>query len=235
MARLDLVQQQQDPALVTKLSQAEKIIGRRGRDPALALDRFDQDRRGLRRDGRAHRVEIVERNLAKTGHHRFETLFNFLLPRRRDPREGPAMERTVGRNNFVTLFAVAKFARQLEQPFVRFRTAVAKETTARPDQPNECFRELGLRLGEIKIGDVEELSRLLEQRVGDLRIGVAQGANRDATAEIEIAPARHIPDVTSLAVIERQIEARVGRDDISLKQLPDVAQPVDLDGFHVAG
>src|SRR5881392_780174 len=59
-----------------------------------------------------------------------------------------------------------------------------------------------------------------------------QSANRYAAAEVEITPAGHIPDVTSLAVIQGQIEARIRGNDILLKQFPDVAQPVDLERFH---
>ena len=233
MAGLHFIEEQKDILFVAELSQTEKIFRRRGSNSAFALDRFHQDRRGLRRHRGAHRVEIVEWHLAEAGHHRLETLFDLFLTRRGDARQSAPVKRTVRGDDLVPALVVPEFSRELEQAFVRLRAAVAEKAPARADQPNERFRELGLRLGEIKIRDVQELSRLLEQRIGDFRIGVAQRTDGDAAAEIEVALARHIPDVAPLAVIEREIEARVRRDDICLKKLPDIAEPVGLDRFDL--
>ncbi len=63
---------------------------------------------------------------------------------------------------------------------------------------------------------------------------MAERANRDPSAKIEITPARHVRDVAPLAVIEGNIEARIRGDDIALKQFSDVAEAIDLEGFHVA-
>ncbi len=46
-AGLDLVEDEQDAALVAELAEPFEIAGRRQVDPALALDRLDQDGRGL--------------------------------------------------------------------------------------------------------------------------------------------------------------------------------------------
>src|SRR5688500_7260810 len=82
---------------------------------------------------------------------------------------------------------------------------------------------------------MQEFSRLLEHRVGNFGMGVTKAANADAPAKIEITPPGNVPDITSLAVVECKVEARLRRNNIALIQLPDVTQPVDLDGFHVAG
>src|SRR5256714_1654604 len=234
MARLHFVEEQQKSLFIAEFSETEKIFRRRRRDPAFALDRFDQNGRGSRRDRGADRVEIVERHLAETLHHRLKTFFHFFLTSRRDSRQRPPVERTVGGENFESAAVVPKFSRQLVEAFIRFRAAVAKEAAAGSDQPNECFGELRLGLCEIKIRNMEQLSRLLEQRVGDLGIRVAQCAHRDAASEIEISFARDIVNVTPLPVIERQIETRKRGNDVFAKQLPNFAQPIHLDRLHLA-
>src|ERR1043166_9009699 len=106
MAGLHFIEQQQEPGLGAKFAKSQQIFRRPRRDPTLALDRLDQDRRGLRRDCRAHRFEIVERYLAKSGNHRLETFFYFLLPGCRDPGQRSAMERAIRRENLETSFVV---------------------------------------------------------------------------------------------------------------------------------
>src|SRR5256885_2455068 len=136
MAGLHFVEKKQKSALIAKFSETNKILRRRGRDSALALDRLDENGRGLRRDRGAHRVEIVEGHLPKPRHHRLETLLHFLLTGRGDSRQRPSVERPVSRENFEPAGVVPKFSRKLVETFVRFRAAVTKETTARSDQPD---------------------------------------------------------------------------------------------------
>src|ERR1043166_3272211 len=82
---------------------------------------------------------------------------------------------------------MAELARQLVEAFVRFSAAVAEETATRPDQPDQRFRELGLRFREIEIRDVKQLPGLFEECLGDLPVRVAQRADRDAAGQIEVA------------------------------------------------
>ena len=133
------------------------------------------------------------------------------------------MKRSVRGQDLETAGVMAKFPSEFVKAFIRFSAAIAEEATAGSDQPNERFGELGLRLGEVKVGNMEKLAGLLEQRVRDLRVGVSEGADRDASAEIEIPATGNVDDVAAFAMIERKIEARVGRDDVSLEKFPDVA------------
>ena len=61
---------------------------------------------------------------------------------------------------------------------------------------------------------MNELLRLLDQRVGYFRARVAQCAYSDAAAKIEIAAAVDIKNKTSLPALQREVEPRVRRNDI---------------------
>src|SRR5437870_12227875 len=102
----------------------------------------------------------------KTWHSGLEAFLDFLLTGRCQASEGSAVKRIEGGDDFVAAFVVAELARQLEQSFVRFGAAVAEEHLARSEQIDECFGQASLRLGVIKIRDVDEVARLFEQRLG---------------------------------------------------------------------
>src|SRR6476659_317176 len=57
-------------------------------------------------------------------------------------------------------------------------------------------------------------------------------ANGNPAAQIQKAFARDVVNVTALAMIEGEIESRVGRNHVPLILLPDVAQAIDLDRLH---
>ena len=58
-AGLDLVEDQEHAAAIAELAQAREVVGRRDVDPALALDRLDQDRGRLVVEHLGDRVEVV--------------------------------------------------------------------------------------------------------------------------------------------------------------------------------
>ena len=57
-------------------------------------------------------------------------------------------------------------------------------------QADQRLRQPALRLVVIKIRDVDELARLLDQRLGDGRMRMAQSVHGDAAAQIEVTLAR---------------------------------------------
>src|SRR5256885_629909 len=124
MAGLHFVEKKQKSALIAKFSETKKILRGRGRDSALALDRLDENGRGLWRDRGAHRVEIVEGHLPKPRHHRLETLLHFLLTGRGDSRQRPSVERPVSRENFEPAGVVPKFSRKILHTLFTFRHAL---------------------------------------------------------------------------------------------------------------
>ena len=132
------------------------------------------------------------------------------------------MEGIEGGDDRVAAFIVAEFASQFEEPFVRFRPAVTKETAARADQLDQSLGQPALRLIIVEVGNVEELAGLIDERLGDFRVGVPQGTDRDASAKIKKTPVAEVPDVAPLPPRQHQIEARVGWHDEFLKDLADL-------------
>ena len=162
----------------------------------------------------ARGVQIVERNVPEAGHHRLKTFFDFVLAGGGDAGERPAVKGIRRRQNFKPAFVVAEFARELEQAFVRLRAAVGEKAFARADAFDEFGGEPALRLGEIKIRDVDQLFRLLDERLGDGRMRVAEAADGDAAAEIQIAFAGDIKNVAARAVAQDEFKAPVAGHDV---------------------
>ena len=100
-------------------------------------------------------ARIAARSLNGTwpepGHRRLKSLFHLLLPGRCDPRHRPAVKGIQRGDDLVTPLIMAKLPRQLEQPLVRLRAAVAEETFARSDQIHQRLRQPALRRLVIQI------------------------------------------------------------------------------------
>ena len=79
-AGLDLVEHEQQTLIVAEATQVLQEPGRRRPDAALALDRFDQDRRRLGSDCGAQRLIVAERDDVEAGQQRLEAFDSFLLP-----------------------------------------------------------------------------------------------------------------------------------------------------------
>ena len=226
MPALHRIHQQQQLLLIAQRAQPQQILRRRRRHAALALHALDQNRTRRRRNRLAHRGQIIERHVPKPRHQRLETLFHLLLPRRRDARQRAPVKRIHRGENFKTPLLVPKFARQFVKPLIRLRAAVAEKNLARRKVPRELLRQSPLRLVIIKIRDVNQLPRLLEQRLRDLRVAVPERTHRDPAAEIEIPLAVHIPHVTPRAARKREFEAPVAGHDILVEKLPDALELV---------
>ena len=92
MSGLHFVEEQKQIVFVAKFSQSDQIFRRRDRDPALALDRLDQNGRCRFCDRGAHRFEIVKRHMLESRHRRLESFLHFLLTGRGDSGQGPSMK-----------------------------------------------------------------------------------------------------------------------------------------------
>ena len=98
------------------------------------------------------------------------------------------------------------------------------------DQIHEASRQPALRLVIIEIGNVDQLARLLDERLGDGRVRVAERGHRDAAAEIEIALAGDVKNVTARAVAQHDIKAPVARHHVFLEQRLHARHIVAHDG-----
>src|SRR5579885_1147628 len=115
--------------------------------------------------------------MPETRHRRLEAFFNLFLAGGGDGRKRPAMEGIDGGDDFKTALVVAEFAGELEQALVGLDAAVGKETFAGADEVDERLRESPLRSVIIKIGNMDELARLLDQGLGDGRGRMAERAD----------------------------------------------------------
>src|SRR5439155_8892772 len=75
------IDEQQQLSLITQSAEAQQIAWPCQRDPAFALDAFNQDRCCSRRNGCGHGRQVIIWHVAKAGHARLETLFDFVLTR----------------------------------------------------------------------------------------------------------------------------------------------------------
>ncbi len=214
MSALHAVHEQQQFFLVAQRAQAEQIFRRGGRHAAFALHAFNHDGDRRRRNRVARGFQIVERNVPETRRHRLKTFFYFVLAGCGNARERASVKGIRRRQNFKPAFVVAEFARELEQAFVRLRAAVAEKNFARADAFHNFGGEPALRLGEIQIGNVNQFFRLLDERLGDGRMRVAETTHGDAAAKIEIAFARDIKNVTARAVAQREVKSSVAGHDV---------------------
>ena len=174
-----------------------RYSGGGGRHAAFALDAFDHDGGGGGRKRGAHGFEIVVRHLPEARHHRFKPLLDLLLAGRGDARERPAVEGIERGDDLEPAFVVAELAGQLEQAFIRLDAAVAEEAFAGADEADQRLRQPALRFVVIEIRGMDELARLLDQGLGDGRMSVAERADRDAAAQIEVTPARDVIEIAA--------------------------------------
>src|SRR5688500_4137090 len=121
--------------------------------------------------------------MAKTLDHRLKPFLHLLLARRGNSSERAAVEGIERGDDFEPAFVVPKLPRQLVKPFVGFSAAVAEKDFARRERCDDRLCEPSLRFVVIKVGDVNQLLRLLDERLGNLRVRVPEAAHRDTSAK----------------------------------------------------
>ena len=70
-------------------------------------------------------------------------------------------------------FVVAELAGQFEQAFIGLDAAVAEEALAGADETDQRLRQPALRLVVIEIRGMNDFARLLDEGLGNRRVGVA--------------------------------------------------------------
>ena len=230
MAALHGVDEQEKFLLIAQTAQAEEVFRGRGGDAAFALYAFNQYGGGGGGKGFARRIEIVEGNMPEAGDQRLETFLHFLLTGGGDAGEGAPVKGVVSGEDLEAAFVVAEFAREFVQALVGFRAGVAEEDLAGRKMLYDALGEPALWFVVIEIGDVQEFLGLFREGGGDFRMRMAEGAHGDAAAEVEVAPAIHIPDVAAGTAGEREIEARVGGQDVFREEFADGLELIPHDG-----
>jgi hypothetical protein len=142
-------------------------------------------------------VEIVERDVSKAWGHGFETVFDLILSGGGDASEGSTVEGVEGGDNFEAALLMTKAAGEFEEPFVGLAAAIREEDLARGQMFDDLLCQASLRFVIIEVRHVNEPLRLLDEGLRDLGIGVAEGTDGDAAAEIEETPAAHVVEVAA--------------------------------------
>ena len=158
--------------------------------------------------------------MPKTQRHRLETFLDLVLAGCGDTGQCASVKGIRCRQNFKPAFVVAEFAGELEQALVGLRATVGKKAFARAEALDEFGGEPALRLGEIKVRDVDEFFGLFDERPGDGRVRVAKTAHGNAGAEVEVTFARDIKQITARAMAEHEVEAAIAGHDVLAEQFP---------------
>jgi hypothetical protein len=208
-AGLHLVEDQQQAIVVAQLTQRFEKGVRRRAYAALALQRFDQDARGVRTDCASDGFEIAERHLIEAIQRRPKTLEIFGGPGRGQRRQRAPVKRAVEGDDAIALrvaFGGVMSARDLDRAFHRLGAGVREKHQvgkARFAQP--CREPLAIRTLE-QVRHVPQFRRLFLQRCDQMRMGVAQRIHRDARGEIEIAFAVGRYQPRAFAALEAEID-----------------------------
>jgi len=165
---------------------------------------------------------VAERQLIEAFDLRPEAFEVFLLAAGRDRREGPPVERALEGQNPETLGRAADKVitpRGLDRAFQRLGARIGEKGAVGEGRGGQSFGEAPLAGNLIKIGDMPELLRLVFERGDEMRMGMAEGIDRDTAAKIHVpsAIARLQPD--ALAALESEIGARVGLEERRLMVL----------------
>ena len=232
-ARLHLVEDQQQPVFVADLAQRPQF--RRLDDPhaAFALDGLDQDAGRLRPDRLAHRLEVAERDLIEAIDLGAEAIEIFLLSACGDRRQRAAVESPFKRDQPVFLGLAARrvvLARHLDRALDRLGAGIREEDRVGECQLDQSLRQLLLFRHAVEIGGVPQLVRLRRQRLDQHRMRMTQGVNRDAGAQVQVAPPLRVHDMGSLSPLEGN-----GRTGIGGKNGTDHARPHDGGWFQRRG
>ncbi len=175
---------------------------------ALALDGLEQDRGRLRADVLGKRLGGCE---DRAGHERLECFPLRRLAGHRERAERAPVERAVERDE---LAAPGHLARPLERGFDRLRARVAEERLRAAEDVGELQRQLLHRLGGVEIRDVPQPVELRVRRREWRRVAVAEADDGDAGEQVEIALAVGVDEPRAFAVGERDVEARVGGEEL---------------------
>ena len=149
------------PCSSQSAAQVAQLLGRHRADAALALDRLDQDRRGLRADRRLERLEVAERHLVEAFDLRPKAFEVFRLAAGGERRQRAAVEGALEGDDAKALGPAVHIviaARRLDGAFDRLGAGIAEEHAVGEGRRDELLAELALAGNLEDVGDVPELS-----------------------------------------------------------------------------
>ncbi len=211
---LDLVQDQQHIVFGAERAGARQVAWRRDDHAGLALDRLDQEGRGVGGDGGRQRVRVAVGDDPEAGGERPEFVARGLVGAEADHREGAAVEVAVADDDLGlarrhALHLVGPFAGHLQRALDRLGARVHRQHAARAGQRAQLLVERAELVVVEGARGQRQPRRLLGQRRQDARVAVAlvhRGIGRQA---VKVAPAVQVPDPDALAARQHDVERLV--------------------------
>ena len=139
--------------------------------------------------------EVIEGYVPEARDHWLEAFLNLFLPGSRDPGQGSSVERIESGQDLESTFVMPKFSGQFVEAFVGFGPGIGEEDFSGGQVADDALCQTSLWGIVIKVGDVNESAGLIDQGFRDFRVSMAEGANGNTTAQIEVALTGYIPDI----------------------------------------
>ena len=213
-AALHLIEHQHQIELVSQLAQALHEFDRRRTNPALALNRLDEEARRVRPYQRLGRFQIVERRILEPGEQRREAVVHFFLIGGRDGRHRPPVKGVVEGDQFETVL-VAPFgilmigARGLDRRLDRLCARIGEEHRVAEGLVDQPLRQLLALRAAIEVRHMHQRRRLLLDRADQPFMRMAEQVDRNAAGEIEVAGAVLADQMAVLAAHRPDSAARI--------------------------
>ena len=211
-AALHLVKDQQRIVLVTQRPHRLQVFAGRRNHPTLALHRLEHHGAGALGNLRFQRGDIVVGHMADAADRRTEALGVLGLAADADGEQGTTVEAVAAGDDLVlvgTKVVVRPTPRQLERRLVGLGAGVDEQHTVGKGRRHQLGCQPQGRFVGHDIGHMPELLRLLGQHLDQLRVGMAQRVDRNATGQIDIFPALLIPQARTLAAHRNHIHGGV--------------------------
>jgi hypothetical protein len=211
-AGLDLVEDERRAHAVGRLARSLHVFGRERHDPALAQDRFQKDRCRLGRDGALESGDVVGREEDRFAHERQERRPIALVSRQGERAHRAPVKTAFERDHPAP--AGRRETRELDGGFDRLGAAVAEEDARHPGEVREALGEKALRRVEEEVRDVEELIRLLTERLHEARMAVAERVHGDAGEKVPVDLPVRVDELRALAGERVKGSALVCAEDV---------------------
>src|SRR5262249_38319126 len=207
--------------------QAGEVGCGRHDDAGLTLDRLDQDRGGVKRDGALDRLEVSDRHRAEARRERPEALAIGGLRREPDDGRGAAVEVALGHDDFGAVAAdaldpIAEAARCLDRGLDSFRAGVHRQRDVELGDAAELLEERPELVAVIGARRYRQALRLLGERPEYARMAVAVADSRVGAHHVDVALALGVPEISALATSQHDWQRRVVLRAVAILKLDEI-------------
>ena len=170
-------------------------------------------------DGVGEGAELIEGHVAEAGENGREAFFDFLLTGSGDASKGPAVEGFIEADDLRARLAalrvggvMPKTPSKFDKPIIGLGAGIGEKGFPRNlDEVGDELGEVGGGLGMVKIGNVNEGARLFLNGVDHHGMAMAEGADRNTSAKVEVALTLIVPHAGTFPFDQSKRKAGVGR------------------------